>query len=440
MTVEATDHDGRRTIRMLDPELAERIVAAVNERFDEQLAWTAELVRRPSLRTGEAGAQDLIEAALAEAGFDIDRWVIDSPELRAHPGYGPTTVDPGTLENVVGTWRPPVERGRSLILNGHVDVVPTGPDEYWTRSPWDASVVDGWLHGRGSADMKAGIGANLFALGALTAAGLRPTGRIHVQSVVEEECTGNGSLAALLRGYTADACVIPEPEDDKLVRANVGVLWFDVKVRGVPAHLRVMDTGQNAIDAAYTVMNDLRELEAEWNRRKDGHRYFEDTEHPINFNFGVINGGDWPSSVPAQCTFTVRAAFYPGTPAAEAWAEIQEVLAKSAARFDLPDAVVATPSGFFAEGYVLEEGSEAEGVLARAHQRVFGSELESFTTPGYLDGRVFTLYGNLPCLVYGPVSEAIHGIDERVEVESIRRITTAIALFTAEWCGVEPRS
>lgn len=423
---------------MLDPETAARITAAVDERFEAQLAWTAELVGLPSLRTGEADAQDLVERTLSEAGLDIDRWVIDSPELRAHVGYGPTTVDPAGLENVVGTYTPPVERGRSLILNGHVDVVPTGPPAYWSRSPWDACVVDGWMYGRGSADMKAGIGANVFALGALTAAGLRPTGRIHVQSVVEEECTGNGSLAALLRGYTADACVIPEPEDDKLVRANVGVLWFDVTVRGVPAHLREMGSGQNAIDAAYSVMNDLRVLEAEWNARKDEHPYFADTEHPINLNFGMISGGDWPSSVPAQCTFTVRAALYPGVAAADAWAEIQQVLARSAAKIDLPDAVVATPSGFFAEGYVLEEGTEAEAVLARSHERVFGRELESFTTPGYLDGRVFTLYGNMPCLVYGPVSEAIHGLDERVEIASVRRITTAIALFVAEWCGVEP--
>ena len=423
---------------MLDPEITERIIAAVNERFTDQLAWTAELVRRPSLRTGEADAQDIVEAAFSEAGLEIDRWRIDSPELRAHVGYGPTTVDPAVLENVVGSWTPLVERGRSLILNGHVDVVPTGPGEYWSRSPWDAEVVDGWMYGRGSADMKAGIGANVFALGALRTAGLRPTGRIHVQSVVEEECTGNGSLAALLRGYTADACVIPEPEDDKLVRANVGVLWFDVTVRGVPTHLRVMGSGQNAIDAAYRVMGDLRALEAEWNRRKDEHPYFSGTDHPINFNVGVIHGGDWPSSVPAQCTFTVRAALYPGTSAADAWAEIQQTLARSAAAIDLPDAVVATPSGFFAEGYVLEEGSDAEAVLARSHERVFGSELESFTTPGYLDGRVFTLYGDIPCLVYGPVSEAIHGIDERVDVESVRRITTAVALFVAEWCGVEP--
>ena len=415
---------------MLDADLAARITAAVDRGFDDQLAWTSELVGHPSLRTREGSAQDAVAAALAGRGFELDRWVIDSPELRAHEGYGPTTVDPALLENVVGTFRPTEEKGRSLILNGHVDVVPTGAEEDWSRSPWQAPIVDGWMHGRGSADMKAGLAANIFALDALRAAGLTPTATIHLQSVVEEECTGNGSLAALLRGYTADAVVIPEPEDDKLVRANVGVIWFEVTVRGVPGHLRE-GTGANAIDNAYRVMTDLRVLEQEWNDRRGEHRYFEDLDHPINFNFGTIEGGDWPSSVPSRCTFVVRAALYPGTSADDAWAEIEKVLAGSAVE------VSARRVGFYSEGYVLEEGSDAEQVLAGAHRTVFGAELESFTTPGYLDGRVFTLYGNIPTLVYGPVSEAIHAFDERVEVASIRRITTAIALFVAEWCGVE---
>ena len=95
-------------------------------------------------------------------------------------------------------------------------------------------------------------------------------------------------------------------------------------------------------------------------------------------------------------------------------------------------------NGFFAEGYVLEEGSEAEKVLSRAHAQSFGSSLESFVTPGYLDGRVFVLYGDCPCLVYGPVSKNIHAFDERVSLNSLRQVTGTIALFIASWCGLEP--
>ena len=95
-------------------------------------------------------------------------------------------------------------------------------------------------------------------------------------------------------------------------------------------------------------------------------------------------------------------------------------------------------NGFFARGYVLEEGSDAEAALAHSHALSFGAELESFVTPGYLDGRVFVLYDDCPCLVYGPLSQNIHAFDERVNLESVQQITGTIALFVAEWCGLEP--
>lgn len=417
---------------MLNSETARRITDAVEAAFDRQLKFTAELVRHPSLRAAESSAQDFMFAELESRGLAMDRWTLDGEALAAHVGYGPCTVDFEDLTNVVGTYTPAEETGRSLILNGHIDVVPTGPEATWERSPWDAEVKDGWMYGRGAGDMKAGLAAIVFAFDAIRAAGLAPAATIHIQSVVEEECTGNGSLAALQRGYKADAVIIPEPEENMLVRANVGVIWFRVRVTGKPTHVREMASGFNAIDAAYTVMGALRELEAKWNADKGSHPYFEDLDHPINVNIGMISGGDWPSSVPSWCELDVRAALYPGVSAADAWEEIQECLRTAGAGA----AVSAERTGFFSEGYVLEEGSDAEAVLASAHQDVFGSALQSFTTPGYLDGRVFALYGGIPALVYGPVSEAIHGFDERVHIESVRKVTKSIALFIADWCGV----
>ncbi|WP_285320193.1 ArgE/DapE family deacylase [Pseudarthrobacter sp. lyk4-40-TYG-27] len=423
---------------MLSDDQTLRILEAVDAAFDAQLAFTQDLVRHPSLRTREGSAQDLMHAAMASRGLEMDRWELDADDLSAHEGYGPATVSYAGMTNVVGTYSPAAERGRSLILNGHIDVVPEGPSESWSRHPWDAPIIDGWMYGRGAGDMKAGLAANLFAFDAVRAAGFEPAGRIHFQSVVEEECTGNGSLSALMRGYRADAVIIPEPEEDMLVRANVGVLWFRVRVTGNPTHPREMGTGFNAIDAAYTAISALREVEGKWNADREQHRYFEDLEHPINFNFGGIQGGDWPSSVPAWCEFDVRAAIYPGIPAEQAWAELQDCLA-SLGRGPDPISAVGVKTGFFSEGYVLEPGSEAEAMLERSHGQVFGSELKSFTTPGYLDGRVFALYANTPPLVYGPVSESIHGFDERVSVESIRRVTKSIALFIAGWCGIDER-
>jgi acetylornithine deacetylase len=260
-----------------------------------------------------------------------------------------------------------------------------------------------------------------------------------VQSVTEEECTGNGALSALVRGYRADAAIITEPEDDKLIRANVGVLWFRVHVRGAPVHVREAGAGANAIEACYGLIQALRRLESDWNSRKTLHRHFESLDHPINFNVGKIAGGDWASSVPAWCTFDCRIALYPGVSPRQAAGEIETCI-RDAARRD-PFLANAPPdiewNGFFAEGYVLEEGSAAESTLAEAHARAHGSPLASMVTPGYLDGRVFVLYAGMPCLVYGPRSENIHAFDERVSLASVKRVTGTIALFIAEWCGLE---
>ncbi|APZ51474.1 ArgE/DapE family deacylase [Salipiger abyssi] len=423
----------------LSPELTQKILAEVAAGFEEQIAFTEALGRYPSLRGQEHTAQDFLHDALKTRGYAMDRWAIDVDEIRHHPGFSPVTVDYSNAINVVGTLRPREETGRSLVLNGHIDVVPTGPLEMWSAPPFEPHRDGDWLYGRGVADMKAGIAANVFAVDALARLGYRPAATLYQQSVVEEECTGNGALAALLRGYRADAAIIPEPVDDKLVRANTGVLWFRVRVQGVPVHVREAGSGANAIEAAYELIRGLRELEAAWNARKTDHRYFEELDHPINFNVGKIAGGDWASSVPAWCEFDCRIALYPGEKPAEAAREIEDHLRQVSESISFlannPPEIVF--NGFFAEGYVLEEGSEAEGTLARAHLSSYSAPMQSFVSPAYLDGRVFVIYGDTPCMVYGPVSEAIHGFDERVSLSSVKRITGTIALFIAEWCGLE---
>ena len=109
--------------------------------------------------------------------------------------------------------------------------------------------------------MKAGLAANLFALDAIASLGLQPAAPVFVQSVTEEECTGNGALAALVRGYQADAAIITEPVGESLVRTNVGVIWFQVHVTGHPVHVASASSGANAIDAGGAVaLNITRSL------------------------------------------------------------------------------------------------------------------------------------------------------------------------------------
>ncbi len=163
-------------------------------------------------------------------------------------------------------------------------------------------------------------------------------------------------------------------------------------------------------------------------------------EHPINLNIGRIEGGDWPSSVPAWCVFDVRIATYPGQSLTEAREEIEACIRGAAQDnpflADYPPEI--TYHGFLAEGYVLQNDEAPTRVLAAAHQAAYGRPLRETATTATTDARFYGLYADIPALVYGPNSQNIHGFNERVELESVRRNTQAIALFIAEWCGLEP--
>ena len=424
----------------MNAEMRAAILRAVDEGFDEQVAYTQKLVSFASQRGQEFTVQDFIYNDFADRGLKMDRFEMNEAELIAHEGGAPFSKDHSKAPIVVGIHHPKEEKGRSLILQHHLDVVPVGPVDMWEYDPYGGEIVGDRLYGRGSGDMKAGAGANVFALEALKRIGLQPAATVYLQSVVEEESTGNGALQTFLRGYTADACLIPEPEENKLVRACGGVLWFEIEVRGIPVHVREMGEGANAIDAAYRVITALREIETKWNAEKANHPGFQDEHKPINMNIGIIEGGDWGSSVPAWCRFQVRISIYPGQKAQDKLREITDHISSFARgdRFLAQNPPRVTQNGFNAEGYYLEPGSEAETVLGRAHEAAFGVPLESFTTPAYLDARVYALYNRIPTLCYGPVSRNIHGFDEYVSLESLRSVTKSMALFIAEWCGTEP--
>ncbi|TDG03551.1 ArgE/DapE family deacylase [Paraburkholderia guartelaensis] len=419
------------------------ISRAVEAGFDRQISTLAELVKIPSQRGEETAAQAYMASMYRERGFDVDEWLIDLDQNRHLPGFSPVAVSYDNCRNVVGTHRARNRSGRSLILNGHIDVVPVGPRAQWTTDPYGAEVIDGWMYGRGAGDMKSGLLACVAAIDALASVGLQPAGDVFLQSVVEEECTGNGALACLARGYKAHAAFIPEPLLPKLMRAQVGPMWFQVHVAGDPQHASAAfsGAGANAIEKAIYLIGRLQELERRWNARKVEHRHFCDHPHPIRFNLGKIAGGDWPSSVPAWCTFDMRVAVYPGQSLAAARVEIESFIAE--ASHDDPFLRHHAPRveyhGFMAEGYVLTNSEDVEASLGRAHSAVFGEPLTEYATSAATDARFFGLYADTPAIVYGPECKMPHGYDEAVNLESLKQVTKTLALFVADWCGVEQR-
>ncbi len=423
----------------LDAALEKDILAAVAGSEDELLSIARTLVGFPSLLGDEAPAQDFMEGLFRGMGLKVDRFEVVDDELRKLPGYSPAVGHWYNHDNVVATHTPREQKGRSLILNGHIDVVPVGAEELWNTPPFEATLREGRLYGRGSGDMKAGIAAYVAAFRALNYLGLQPAAPVFLQSVVEEECTGNGALACLHRGYGAEAAVIPEPFQETIMSAQVGVMWLQVEVIGKPAHVLNDTEGINAIEAAYLLWCGLKALADKWNAPQNRHPAFAELETPIKFNLGKIRGGEWASSVATRCVMDLRCGFYPGMPPGTARDEIEKQLkatAASEARLKGVDWRIKY-SGFQAEGCVSDVDTPLVKALAESHLAVAGERPEFFVSAATTDVRIFQLYGSIPATCYGPEACNIHGIDESVSVNSMNRVSAVLAIFIAKWCGVE---
>ncbi|MCU0868597.1 MAG: ArgE/DapE family deacylase [Burkholderiales bacterium] len=425
----------------LDPALEADLRAACDAMQPRLVDLLSTLVRFPSLMGAEAPAQDFMEGLFRSMGLAVDRFDMPDAQLASMPGYAPPALATQRHDNVVAAWTPrgPAQ-GRSLIFNGHIDVVPIGAEALWTAPPFDPVVRDGRLYGRGGGDMKAGIAAYVIAFEALRAIGRQPASPVWLQSVVEEECTGNGALACLARGYRADAAIIPEPFAHTLMTAQVGVVWVSVDVYGRPAHVLDVKQGINAIEAAFALYRGLESLRDEWNAPACRHHAYAHLDTPITFNLGRIHGGEWASSVPTQCSMEIRCGLYPGVRVDDAKAQIVERLARTA-RTDASLAGVRYGvrwSGFHSEGCVIDADAPVLALVADAHRRVTGTEVQPLASTATTDARVFNLYGETPATCYGPEATHIHGIDESVSLESTRQVTQVLALCLARWCGTEP--
>jgi acetylornithine deacetylase len=282
---------------------------------------------------------------------------------------------------------------------------------------------------------EAGLAAIVAAVAALRRLGLAPCAPVELQSVVEEECTGNGAAACVLAGSRADAAVLTEPTAGQIWNAQVGVLWFSVRVAGTPAHAAYASSGDNAIEATFAVVRVLRALEVELNAAPPPP--FDTVEHPINLNVGTIRGGDWPSTVAGECITECRLALYPGERVEDLRARVEETVAAAAREDDFLARceVEVRYDGFACPGYELPGGPLIDAVGAAA-ERVYGERPGLVASTATTDARTFQLFGDTPAVCFGPRAERIHSIDERVHLPSMVQTAQTVALFVRDWCGL----
>jgi acetylornithine deacetylase len=398
--------------------------------------FLARLVDRDTTLGNEEAGQEVVREAIRDLGLEPVDVPMDTEQLRAHPLASPFDWDVTAKRNVVATWEPGSEqRGRSLILNGHVDVVSPEPRSQWARDPFVAHVDGEWLSGRGAADMKCGIAATLGALRGLRRLGRTPNAPVHLQSVVEEEITGHGTLACVLAGITADAAVITEPFGAAITTSQVGVLWFRVRITGVPGHAAVGPDAVNAIEKSLRMIQTLRALEAELNEAPPPP--YDAYDHPIGLNIGAIHGGDWASTVPGECLTEYRIALYPGMRVRDLQDRIEAIVAEAAvddpAIFSHPPAVEYR--GFACEGYEIAQDHPLVTTLAGTYARHTGAAPALVATTGTTDARILGASG-IPTVCFGPYAEHAHGVGERAYLPSVVQTAQVLGQFVRNWCGL----
>ena len=412
-----------------------RVLDAID--VDSLVSFLREFIAVPSLGGQERMAQDHVAAAMSRFGLGVDAWDLDLAQLRSHPQFN---MEVGRTEGrgVVGTLRGR-GGGRSLILNGHVDVVPPGDPANWRFPPWEGTVHEGRVYGRGSVDMKGGLACALFAVKAIRDAGIALRGSVLVESVIGEEDGGIGTLTACLRGYRADGAVVVEPTELKVAPAQAGALTFRITVPGLSAHACVREEGVSAVEKFLPVHAALLALERERNHAvRDP--LFRRYRLPFALSLGRLEAGNWSSSVPETLGAGGRVGVAVGEPPGAARRSFEAAVHRAAAadawlrehppkvewwggQFDS----AAIPAAHPLPQLVATAFSDASGSAATFEGMTYGSDM-----------RLLVHVGKTPAILFGPgdVRQA-HRPDESVSLSDLRTTVRTLALTALRFCGTE---
>lgn len=439
---------------MPEPSDATRVLEQVDELQEELVQAVSEAVQIESVNPkypgqvyddavgGEGEVSRFVARFYEELGCEVDLFA----------------VEPGR-ENAVGVWKG-TGGGRSLIYNGHVDVVPPGDPANWTSgSPFSGRIDDDRIWGRGSTDMKGGVLAQAFAALAVARAGYRLEGDLILEAEVGEEVMDHecGTTAILERGYKADAAVVSEPSAPPgrlaIVPITPGLWWFSATVRGKATHASMRgetfragglgaQVGVNAIDKGFQIFQAIRQLEDEWGQTKR-HPLFAPghfTIHP-----GVVVGGPngvlIPFVVSEYMTIEYCIWYHPEEAPEDVRREVEEHVQR-AAQLD-PWLREHPPELEWKMNWpasVVDPDHPVCHALAAAHeQAAVGTRFEGPPpVQGFaaVEDTAFLNIGGVPAISYGPGDIRVaHADDEHVLIDELLTATKTYALLAMDWCG-----
>jgi acetylornithine deacetylase len=417
-------------------EARNRILNTVDAGRDKAIKFLQDMVAIPSVTGDEGRIQTFLFDYLKKLGLEVDMWESNWEALKKHPGYIPVDRGYEGRPNIVGTWKG-TGGGRSLLLNGHTDVIPVGNGEGWSDNPWSAKVKDGRLYGRGSCDMKSGVASHILAVDFLKNAGFRLKGDVLINIVIDEEVSGHGTLDTVIRGYKADAGISGETSGLAVQPACIGRIWFEIEIQGKPAGIQRRYQGVSGIELGYKITKAVEALEAK-RVATVKHPLYPKPIDALPCMIGAFHSGSFPSSFPATCLLKGSMATVPGEDHEGVKRSLVEHIAKVAAEDswmkDHPPTVRFV--GYDAQASEIPADHPIVSTVSRIYTEVTGQQVEISGRQGAADTRFLNLYGDTPTVIFGPGSTAVmHSDDEYVSIDDYITAIKVMALSIYDWCG-----
>jgi len=414
-----------------------RVLEIVDKNKDETIKYMSGFLKHPSVMGEEESAQMYYADLLKLLDMEVDIWEPKPEDMKINPDFMASRNDYTGSPDVVGVLKGTGE-GKSIFLNGHVDVVPAGGND-WTDSPWSGKYEDGKVYGRGANDMKGGLIAYIMAMKAIKDAGVKLKGDVSIASVIGEETGGAGTLSLISRGYKADGAIISEPSDLRVCPVSMGVIWFRVRIRGLMAHAATSYLGVNAISKAAMLIQSIDAYDKKMIREKK-HPLYSHHPSPFSINIGIIKGGVFPTSVPDEVVMEARMSFSPDDDIAQVKREVEETIFEAARKDDWLKEHMPEVEWY---GFCLNSGSVPMdnpllGTLIDNFKFVKDKEPEIIGTPWGTDAGAMIRYGKIPTIVFGPGPGGMaHKADEYIDVEMLQDTIKVIASTILDWCQYE---
>jgi acetylornithine deacetylase len=424
----------------MESQKRQALLNLIDEGRSEAVEFLRTMVAIPSVTGDEGPIQEFMKGRLEKMGLEVESWETDAEEIQKHPASSLVTQSYEGRPNLVARHRGS-GGGRSLMFNGHTDVIPAGPRQSWTDDPWSATVRDNRIYGRGACDMKSGVAAAVLALEYIGKAGIQLKGDYLINIVVDEEVSGHGTLDTVLRGYKADAAISGETSTLAVQPACIGRIWFEILIRGKKAGIQQRYLGVNAIDLGYKIKLAVDELEKQ-RLATVSHPLYPDIRDTLPCMVGSFEAGSFPSAFPDTCLLRGSIATVPGEDHLGVKESFLAHIAKAAAEDpwmkDHPPEVTFGNKfgGLDAEAADIPPDHPIVTTLVNTFKEVTGREPEISGRQGAADTRFMINYGGIPTVIFGPGPTAqMHANDEYVDIDDYITAIKVYALSICDWCG-----